>query len=103
MKIPPRRNSSKERIAQADFSRSETFADGMDAIASGVRPFETTLFERTSNGIDTLTITPRRGAPKIVHDTSGRIPDEKTMAEVIADAEVLGIYPFDPPTSSPDS
>lgn len=45
MEIPPPKGSRRKRGAPADFPRSETFAAGMDAIADGATPFQTTVFE----------------------------------------------------------
>lgn len=100
---PKRKSVSLGRNPERDYPASDLFAHVTQAIADGANPFETIIFEQKTVGIETLTLKPRRSPPVTVHDTSGRIPDENTMAALTADAEILGIYPFDTPTTSPDS
>lgn len=91
METTPKPRGGK-KIAPTDFPVSSTYAEGMDAIANGINS-STTTFEASSD-IGTLTLSPRRSPSIVVHDTKNLIPDEHTMAAVIADAKKLGIFPF---------
>lgn len=91
--MAPKRSPTSRR-AEWEASVSETFAAASEKIAAGVNPFETIVFEASSNDIGTLTLSTNKGKPVKVHDTGGRIPDEHTMAAVTADAKKLGIFPF---------
>ncbi len=104
METTPKPRGGK-KVAQTDFPVSQTFADGMDAIANGVIP-TTTTFEASSKIGTIIILRPRRSPSVVVHDTKGLIADEITMAAVTADAQTLGIYPFgqteEPKVDKPD-